>query len=207
MPETARKYQPLFGAVLSGGKSSRMGKPKDRIILPSGKSMLQHQIDILLAFCNEVVVAGPELPLSHEETERVHFVRDQIPGNGPLSGIEAVLSTGISSAFLILACDQPLLNESILRLLIPEERELPCFFKSEGEELIQPFPGFYPLSWLPEIRDALHRNRLALKYLIQESNAQYKQIDKKTAFRLRSANSPEELAQLIEEFDFLQKQV
>lgn len=199
-----KRFGSVLAAVLSGGASSRMGRPKDRLLLPGGKNFLQHQIDTLLLLSREVLVAGPEIPLLLEETERVHFIKDGIPACGPLSGIEAVLASGLAPAFLIVACDQALLDEDTLLKLIPDNPELPCFFdcrKYDG--LIQPLPGYYPVKWLPEIRDALRRNRLSLKALIQQSQVELKEADEQTAQRLRGANTESELQEILKEFTSL----
>lgn len=193
----SKRVKPIVAGVLSGGLSSRMGKPKDRIILPDGRTMIQRVIDVLLGFCNEVIVAGPALPDALIEDERLHFVKDNFSGSGPLAGIEAILSTGLAKGYLIAACDQPMIKEETLRLLLPDDREMPCFFDNSKEGYIQPFPGYYPVSWLPEIRDSLRRNRRAIKSLIADSDVILRVADAQTMRSLQSVNTPEELSTLI----------
>lgn len=200
MPEPLKpkRIKPIVGGVLSGGLSSRMGQPKDRIVLPDGKNMIQHVVDALLLVCNEVIVAGPDLPLTIKETDRIHFVKDKFPGSGPLAGVEAILATGIARGYLISACDQPLLNEEILRMLIPDDRDMPCFFDFNKAGYIDPFPGYYPVKWLPEVRDSLRRNRRSIKSLIADSDVILRPVDEATAPYLRSINNQEELKELLE---------
>ena len=159
--------------------------------------MIQHVISTMLLVCNEVIVAGPQLPVSVEENERVLFIKDNHPGQGPLAGIEAVLSTGLAKAYLIAACDQPLIDDEMLRMLVPENRKMPCFFDVSESGYIQPFPGYYPVSWLSEIRDSLRRNRRALKTLIAESDVVLRPLDAARKNRLLSINTKEDLARLI----------
>lgn len=198
MPEPikSKRIKPVVGGILSGGLSTRMGTPKDRIALPDGRSMIQHVVDVLLVVCNEVIVAGPELPLTLKESERVHFIKDNFPGCGPLSGIEAILSTGIARGYLIAACDQPLLTGKILRSLVPDDRDMPCFFDFTDNGYIQPFPGYYPVSWIADVRDSLRRNRRAIKTLIADSDVVLRPIDEGAAKCLRSFNSQEDLKEL-----------
>ena len=195
MPEALnpKRVKPIIGGILSGGLSTRMGQAKDRIILPDGRPMLQHVLDVLLNVCNEVIVAGPELPLDLKENERVHFVKDNFGGLGPLGGIEAILSSGLARGYLIAGCDQPLLREEVLRWLIPEDRDMPCFYDSWENGVMQPLPGYYPVSWLADIRDALRRNRRALKALIADSDVVLKPIDAASKICLRSINTQDEL--------------
>jgi molybdopterin-guanine dinucleotide biosynthesis protein A len=189
------KGRSIVGAVLSGGLSARMGTQKDRILLSSGKTMMQYVIDALLKVCNEVIVAGPEMPVFFQESASVKFIQDNFPGQGPLAGIEAVLSTGIARGYLIAACDQPFLNEKLFRMLIPDDQTMPCFFDYTEGGIIQPLPGYYPVSWLPDIRDSLRRNRRALKTLIADSDVILKPIDPDMAKHLQSINTQDDLEQ------------
>lgn len=187
-----KRIKPIAGGILSGGLSSRMGTAKDRLQLPDGRSMIQSVLDALLLVCNEVIVAGSELPLLLKENERVHFVKDNYPGGGPLAGIEAILSTGYSDAYLIAACDQPFLNQELLRKLVPEQREMPCFYDCSHNGIIEPLPGYYPVSMLADVRDSLRRNRRALKSLIADSDVLLLEIEASSSQLLRSVNTPEE---------------
>lgn len=173
-----------------------MGRPKDRISMSDGRCMIQYVLDVMLTVCNEVVIAGPEIPEKVVQNDRITFVKDNFPGYGPLSGIEAILSSGVGTGYLIAACDQPLLNAEIFKLVIPETRDKPCFFDFSDEGLIQPFPGYYPVTWLPEIRDSLRRNRRALKSLISESTVIYKPKTAAVAWCLQSINTEEDLENL-----------
>lgn len=198
MPDETRnkRVKPIVGGILSGGLSKRMGRTKDKIVLKDGRTMIQCVLDALLPVCNEVIVAGPELPLNLKEDERVHFIKDNFPGQGPLSGVEAILSSGYASGYIIAACDQPLLSEEILRLIVPEDREMPTFFDLSEEGIMQPFPAYYPVNWLSDIRDSLRRNRRSLKSLIADSDVILKPINKEHASRLRSFNTPDDLDSL-----------
>ena len=190
------KIRPVTGAILSGGLSIRMGTPKDRLQLPDGRSMIRHVIDVMLSVCKEIIVAGPEQPGLAEENERIHFVKDNYPGKGPLSGVEAVLSTGYSSAYLIAACDQPLLDVGLLRLLVQTDKNLPCFFTSSENDCIQPLPGYYPVAWLSEIRDSLRQNKLALKSLIAGKNVILHALDARESLSLFSINTKYDLSRI-----------
>ena len=192
----AKRVKPVVGGIISGGLSSRMGRPKEQIILPDGRSMIQTVMDALLAICNEIVIAGPEAPLQLVEDERVHFVKDNFPGAGPLAGVESILSTGLANGYIIVACDQPLLTADLLKSLVPDNRRMPCFFDLEDEGYIQPFPGYYPVSWLPDIRDSLRRNHRALKTLIASSQVIMKPIEAADVKLLQSINTEEELSRL-----------
>ncbi len=195
--EKPKIIKPIIGGVISGGLSKRMGQSKDRLLLADGRSMIQHVLDRLLTVCKEIIVAGPELPVQLDEDERVHFVKDNFPGQGPLAGVEAILSSGYASGYIIAACDQPCLKEELLKMLIPDDPDMPCFFDLAENGIMQPFPGYYPVSWLPDIRDSLRRNRRSLKALIADSDVILKPIEAVLADSLKSINTSEDLKSII----------
>lgn len=192
----AKRIKPIIGGVISGGLSTRMGQAKDRLLLADGRSMLQHVLDSMLSVCKEVIVAGPQLPVQFNENERVHFIQDNFPGQGPLAGVEAILSSGYASGYIVAACDQPLLREDVLKMLIPDDPEMPCFFDLAESGIMQPFPGYYPVGWLSDIRDSLRRNRRSLKALIADSDVILKPIGASAADSLKSINTVADLKAL-----------
>ena len=90
---------PHTGAILCGGKSSRMGIPKAAIVLSSGLTMIEHVYQALKAICRQVVLVG------HKEGIPPHLwfltrIEDRYKDKGPLGGLEALLSFGIDSTIL-----------------------------------------------------------------------------------------------------------
>lgn len=69
------------GAILMGGRSTRMGTPKHAIMLPDGRAMIEHVADVLRPVCPRQVVLGPQSPLPG-----VHAIPDLRQGFGPLAG-------------------------------------------------------------------------------------------------------------------------
>jgi molybdenum cofactor guanylyltransferase len=99
--------------VLTGGRSSRMGR--DKALLPLGRqNLLQHMLDTASA-----VVPGPVIVGGREKYAQYgEVVEDVIPGCGPLSGIHAALSATPSDLNLILSVDMPLMTTDFLRWLL-----------------------------------------------------------------------------------------
>lgn len=200
MAESSESSGAVMGAVLSGGLSSRMGRPKDRVLLPDGRSMMQHVADAVLSVCNELVVAGPDLSLDLGINQKVYFIEDNYPGSGPLGGIEAILSSGLARAYIIAACDQPLLSGEILSMLIPDDLLKPCFFQRAENGFIEPLPGYYPVSMLAEVRELLSQNRRALKSLTASIDVQLRSLEERFAKSLFSLNNPDELNEISGQF-------
>lgn len=111
---------PLWGCVLIGGKSSRMGSPKHLIKGGDGKSWLERSVDFLSAQVSNIVISGNgEIPLELDSLERI----DDLPGrSGPLAGISAVLKQKPFVSWIVMACDMPDISVESLRWLIDQRR-------------------------------------------------------------------------------------
>lgn len=180
----------LAGGIISGGKSSRMGEPKDRVMLPDGEAMISVPLKALLTLVDTVYVAGSSIEIDGIEPSRVIFLKDNFPDSGPLGGLEAILACGARNGYIVAACDQPLLTAQLLESLLSGPEDMPCFFETDR---IQPFPAYYPAGLLPDIRDAIKRKRLAMKELIADTDAKLIRLSEAEADHIRSANTPQEL--------------
>lgn len=98
------------GAVLVGGKSTRMGRDK-ALIERDGQSMMQHAIELLRPHAREVLVIGdPE----KYRPQHAQVVPDNTPGKGPLGGVVTALRHARYVRVLVLACDLPNINDRLL---------------------------------------------------------------------------------------------
>jgi molybdopterin-guanine dinucleotide biosynthesis protein A len=98
-------------AILTGGKSKRMGQ--DKAVMPfRGEALVQCVMDRLAVLAAEVILIGPE---SAELLKLgVRIVPDLIPGRGPLGGLYTALFTANQPAIACVACDMPLVNADLL---------------------------------------------------------------------------------------------
>ncbi len=110
---------PLFGCVLIGGKSTRMGKPKHLLPAPGG-TWLERLVGVMSKICDQVVVAGDgELPPGLAETVRLTDPPDL---GGPMAGMLAAMRWAPRVCWLFAPCDVPCLDEDALRWLLGMRR-------------------------------------------------------------------------------------
>jgi molybdopterin-guanine dinucleotide biosynthesis protein A len=102
---------PVFGVILAGGRSSRMGGSDKALALLDGRPLLQHVIDRLAP---QVVALA--LSVEHESAELAGFGLPQLPDpfpghHGPLGGLLSGLRhfTGLRHWVLLAPCDAPFL--------------------------------------------------------------------------------------------------
>ncbi len=133
---------PLVGGILVGGASRRMGSAK-ALLEWHGETFVERITAALTAVVPEVALLGssPELP----PTLAGLRVIDDLPGAfGPLAGVLAAFAARPGAAWLIVTCDQPLLQTATLEWLIARRRVdriavLPRLVPGR----IEPFPGIY----------------------------------------------------------------
>ncbi|MEM6965525.1 MAG: NTP transferase domain-containing protein [Bacteroidota bacterium] len=105
---------PLYGLVLAGGKSTRMGTDKGALNY-HGKPQREYLADLLDQFCEKTLMSvRPDqgIESAYEQLEDTFF------GLGPFGAILSGFRQYPNVAWLVVACDLPLLNEATLRFLI-----------------------------------------------------------------------------------------
>ncbi len=112
--------RPIWGCILIGGKSSRMGSPKHLIEDESGLTWVEKQVAGLADMTDELVLSGKgELPASLHHVERISDVAN---AEGPLAGILAVMRWNPQASWLVCACDMPLINKTAISWLLEERK-------------------------------------------------------------------------------------
>jgi molybdopterin-guanine dinucleotide biosynthesis protein A len=118
----ARVWQqtPVWGCVLIGGRSSRMGQPKHLLTDRHGTTWLERTVHLLQPLVTDLVLSGKgEVPECMQDIIRL----PDIPGVvGPLSGILAAMRRYPSVSWLLVACDMPDIQEDAVRWLLSRRR-------------------------------------------------------------------------------------
>jgi len=110
---------PVWGCILIGGRSSRMGSPK-HLIRQKGRTWLEQAVETLGSKVEQIVISGSgEIPDSLTEIVRI----PDAPGlAGPLAGILSVMRWQPAVSWLIMACDQPDVQPESLTWLLAQRR-------------------------------------------------------------------------------------
>ena len=106
---------PVYGCVLIGGSSSRMGKPK-HLLPDNDRTWLERTVGILREVTADVVVVGAgDIPKKLINTARL----PDVPGaEGPVAGILAAMRWAPWVTWLVTACDLPDLSGNALSWLL-----------------------------------------------------------------------------------------
>lgn len=177
----------LYGLVLAGGRSTRMGRDKATLVYRD-KPQVEVARELLVGLCCRVYIScrpdqtslpGPLLP-------------DRYDNIGPLAGILTAMDTHPAVAWLILACDLPFLNRATLEHLVArrDATKPATAFRGRIDRLPEPLCAIYE----PAMRERLHqfvREGLTCprKALIRSDT---NLLDLSNPLALENANRPEE---------------
>lgn len=104
----------IYGLVLAGGKSTRMGQDKTMLNL-HGKPQFEHLASLLEAYCDQVFISVSD---AHSvDTER-HIITDKFVGLGPYAAILSAFQECPDAAWLVLASDLPNITSDVLGQLV-----------------------------------------------------------------------------------------
>jgi len=141
----------LNGLVLAGGKSERMGFDKAQINL-HGKEQRYHVADMLKPFCKDVFISCR--PEQQKEIDAQYpSLPDTFTGLGPFGAILSAFRENPDAAWLVVACDLPLLSEPTLQHLIASRNaaDIATAYKNSFDNFPEPLitiwePKSYPVS-------------------------------------------------------------
>jgi molybdopterin-guanine dinucleotide biosynthesis protein A len=141
---------PLNGLVLAGGKSRRMGTDKD-LIKWNGREQRYYMADMLNKFCEEVYISyRPEQ--ANDVDAAYKTLPDTFLNMGPFGGILSALRSQRDKAWLVVACDLPLLDDEAIRFLIMNRasQNIATTYESPFDGLPEPLitiwePESYPV--------------------------------------------------------------
>ena len=150
----------ISAVLLAGGESRRMGKDKATLLF-RGKPLWQIQLELLrkLEPTEIFVSARTDLPW---RPGNVHFVADDPPSRGPLSGLAAALARMRAKHLLALAIDMPFMTEKYLRFLCGQiEPRRGAVAKIDDR--FEPLAAIYPQEAIANVQSALSGEDFSLQ--------------------------------------------
>ena len=184
---------PVYGLVLSGGRSRRMGRDK-ALLERDGKSQLAWMVEMLERHVDQVFVSTRADQYDEPERSRYAQVVDRYADLGPLAGILSAMDEHPGVDWLVVACDLPnVTDETITYLLSHASNEHPfTAFASSHDGLPEPLCALWRAGTGDLIRGfADEGTNCPRKILIRSDTCLIEQADPRW---LDNVNTPEDLA-------------
>jgi molybdenum cofactor guanylyltransferase len=182
---------PLYGLVLAGGRSTRMQRDKATLEY-AGRSQLERAVELITPLVERVFVSVRPDQTGDPLRARFAQIVDSGEVEGPIAGIIAAQSRHPDAAWLVLACDLPLLDhetlEHLLRSRRPERQA--TAYRSSHDGLPEPLCAIYEPSSREPIRAHVANGRdCPRKFLI---NADTVLLAQPEPGALDNVNTPKE---------------
>jgi molybdenum cofactor guanylyltransferase len=136
---------PVYGLVLAGGRSTRMGRDKATLVYGDHRPQLERAMSLLTP---QVVRAYVSVRADQAvEPVRARFaqITDTHANIGPIAGLLAAQARHPDAAWLVLACDLPLLDEATLDHLLRarDPTRIATAYRSSHDGLPEPLCAIY----------------------------------------------------------------
>ena len=183
----------LYGLVLAGGESSRMGDDKARLEIREGVSQLDWSLRALSPFCHTVWISvrdenrSKELAIPAEGS-----VYDEVDIPGPMAGVIAGLKRADGNGIFALACDMPYVDAAaLLQLKSRRARDslATCFLGADGKP--DPMCAIYEAAALPELLERVSKEWFSLRRFLE--GPQVERVTLSQSQWLASVNTPQDL--------------
>jgi molybdopterin-guanine dinucleotide biosynthesis protein A len=140
---------PVYGLVLAGGESRRMGQDKG-LLSYHGKPQREYAADLLDKICTRTFLSARA---AQQVESEYPVILDTFLNLGPYGAILSAFREYPNVAWLVVACDLPLLDEQILQQLLENRNcsKIATAFKSPTE----PFPEPLVAIWEPKAYSVL----------------------------------------------------
>jgi len=184
----------VYGIVMAGGLSSRMGRNKLRLsIHGDGKDMLERTVELLGGFTDGVFVSCR----APEDAAPFKAIPDEVDRQGPFGGVYSALRR-LQQPLLVLSCDLPFMDAPTLRRLIDvrnarSPETLMTTFQQAETGFIEALVSIYEPACLPFFEKAHARSLRQLNLVIPEGRQSRVAYTKAEALPFFNINFPDEL--------------
>ncbi|MGB0744670.1 MAG: NTP transferase domain-containing protein [Opitutales bacterium] len=140
-------YLEIYGLVLVGGQSRRMGRDKALLSYSGKQTQLERTAGLLSEVCEKVYISQRTEQTFPTPSGTLPIYDSVSAVEGPLCGILSAMAAHPEAHWLVLACDLPHLQTATLKKLIHEfASAAPKFtaYRSSHDGLPEPLCAIYP---------------------------------------------------------------
>lgn len=186
--------EPVWGLVLSGGRSRRMGRDK-ALLERDGTTQLSRAVALLGRHVERVFVSVRPDQVDDAERRRFDQLVDRYTDIGPAAGILSALETQPDVSWLVLACDLPNADDATLSFLLRHRSKQPfTAFRSSHDGLPEPLCAIYRPAAGALVAGFVEDGLVCPRKMLIRSDTEL--LDLPDAHALDNVNTPEDLERL-----------
>lgn len=192
----------VAGAVLAGGRSRRFGRNKATAVF-RGKRLIDHCLESICRVCDPVFLVANDL--NPYLDLRASLIRDVVPHQGPLGGIQAALISSPHDWVFIKAVDMPFLVPELLRMMLDATGDADLVVPVRGK-LFEPLLALYHRRCLPAIAEVMESGERSVLAIFEKlrlktvGEEKWRIVDAEGRSFL-NVNTQEDWAELITKFN------
>jgi molybdopterin-guanine dinucleotide biosynthesis protein A len=162
----------VYGIVVCGGQSSRMGTDKSLLVYHD-KPQYAHIHDLLVPLCERVIIScNPDQSARMKDFEQVIDL-PAFSGNGPIAAILSVFQAYPNHDLLVVGCDYPFLSNRELTFFlhsIKRDALAAAFYNEAGR--YEPLLAWYSRDCAAIIRQHFDNGDYSLHYFLEKVRAE-----------------------------------
>lgn len=189
---------PLHALILTGGKSVRMGRDK-ALIQYHNEPQYQHVYHLLEGMGIMPFISCREEQREFFEDHGCRTITDRINGLGPMGGMISAFMKNPDHAWLVLACDLPLLDGNVIQQLISNRKStaIATSFQSPHDKFPEPLVAIWEPASYPRIMQFVAQGISCPRKVLINSNTHV--IHASDAEKLTNVNTPDDLEDVFPE--------
>lgn len=184
--------RPLYGLILAGGRSSRLGQDK-ALLRRDGRSQLENLSLALASVTAKTFVSAR--PDQRDEPERGRFpqIVDRYTDIGPVAGILSAMDEYPDADWLVVACDLPNVETATLQHLFTHRSATCPFtaFRSSHDGLPEPLCAIYRAQSHSIVREFVDAGVVCPRKMLIRSDTEL--LDQPDPRALDNVNTPDDL--------------
>ncbi|MGE9294836.1 MAG: NTP transferase domain-containing protein [Puniceicoccales bacterium] len=166
----------LYGLVLAGGRSRRLGRDKATLVY-KGQLQLDRHIGVLKRFCEQVFISVRE---DQEYSVGADPIIDRMGEIGPLGGLLSAFFYHRDKSWLVVGVDMPFVNMFTIKELVEArdpDKNATCFRARDGAP--EPLCTIYENKFKDVLLNAAKSGERSPKRILSEHQSLIKMVDPK----------------------------
>ena len=163
------KGENLFGLVLAGGKSRRMGQDKSMMVYRD-ETQRETVFDMLIPLCRSVYIS-----CNKDQVFDEFSILDmpEFENIGPLGGLLSAMRTLPGKDFLVVGCDYPFLVSVHLQAFLGsiKSNSIAAAFYNDNSGFYEPVLGYYSSSCYGMLLAKFHNKEYSLQHFLRAVDA------------------------------------